>query len=185
MAVAAAAEADRILAGRAGPDPWSAAGPFRLGGRAPVGVVLCTGEDEHFLAVEGEGPYRVGDHTVAAEGGRSWTLDGAGATAVRDGQVWQVWWAGAPYELALGPRPRELDAEAGPAHLGAPMPGTVIAVRVAAGEQVRRGQDLVIVEAMKMELAVRAPADGVVKAVLCAPGEQVDRGQTLVDLEPE
>jgi biotin carboxyl carrier protein len=50
---------------------------------------------------------------------------------------------------------------------------------------VSRGQDLVIVEAMKMELAVKASADGVVKAVLCAPGEQVDRGQTLVDLEPD
>jgi 3-methylcrotonyl-CoA carboxylase alpha subunit len=136
--------------------------------------------------VENGDPYRVGDHTVApGPADRTWILDGRPATAVRDGQTWQVWWDGAPHDMSVGPRPREVDAEAGPAHLGAPMPGTVIAVRVSVGERVSRGQELVIVEAMKMELAVKASVDGVVKAVLCAPGEQVDRGQTLVDLEPD
>jgi 3-methylcrotonyl-CoA carboxylase alpha subunit len=187
LAVAAAAEADLILSARVGPDPWSAAGPFRLGGRhAPVGVVLCSGGDEHYLTVEEGDPYRVGHHTVApGPAARTWMLDDRAATAVRDGRTWQVWWDGAPYDMTIGPRVREVDAEAGPAHLGAPMPGTVIAVRVSAGDRVSRGQDLVIVEAMKMELAVKASADGVVKTVLCAPGEQVDRGQTLVDLEPD
>jgi 3-methylcrotonyl-CoA carboxylase alpha subunit len=186
MAVAAAAEADIILAGRTGPDPWSVAGPFRLGGRrAPVGVVLCSGGDEHYLAVEDGDPYRVGDHAVAPGPDRIWILDGRPATAVRHDDTWLVWWDGAPHEMTVGPRVREVDAEAGPAHLGAPMPGTVIAVRVSGGERVSRGQELVIVEAMKMELAVKASADGVVKAVLCAPGDQVDRGQTLVDLEPD
>jgi len=64
------------------------------------------------------------------------------------------------------------------------MPGTVIAVKVSPGDTVTRGQELVVVEAMKMELAIKATADGVVTAVLCAPGDQVDRDQPLVDFEP-
>lgn len=63
------------------------------------------------------------------------------------------------------------------------MPGTVIAVKVTAGDAVERGQTLVVVEAMKMELEVKAAADGTVAAVLCSPGESVTKGQPLVALE--
>jgi 3-methylcrotonyl-CoA carboxylase alpha subunit len=64
------------------------------------------------------------------------------------------------------------------------MPGTIIAVKVDAGDSVQRGQELVVVEAMKMELAVKATADGTVTAVLCSPGDRVQRDQTLVEFEP-
>jgi 3-methylcrotonyl-CoA carboxylase alpha subunit len=72
----------------------------------------------------------------------------------------------------------------GPSHMHAPLPGKVVAVNVANGARVKKGAVLVVVEAMKMEHAIRAPADGVVTAVACSAGDQVDRGQTLVDFEP-
>ena len=64
------------------------------------------------------------------------------------------------------------------------MPGTVLRVEVAAGDAVADGQRLVVLEAMKMELAVTAPGAGVVRAVHVRPGELVAAGRPLVDLEP-
>jgi biotin carboxyl carrier protein len=70
-----------------------------------------------------------------------------------------------------------------PQLLTAPMPATVVKVLVAAGQTVRRGDTLVLVEAMKMELPIRAPGDAVVKAVHCHEGEIVQPDRTLVELE--
>jgi acetyl/propionyl-CoA carboxylase alpha subunit len=67
----------------------------------------------------------------------------------------------------------------------APMPGTVVAVAVAAGDEVAQGQRLVVIESMKMQSEIVAERDGVVKAVFQAVGETFDRGAALVALEPE
>jgi len=67
--------------------------------------------------------------------------------------------------------------------LEAPMPGKVIAVRVSPGQQVARGDELVVVEAMKMENALRAPRAGTVKAVAARVGDMVAPGVALVELE--
>jgi 3-methylcrotonyl-CoA carboxylase alpha subunit len=63
------------------------------------------------------------------------------------------------------------------------MPGKVLSVLVAAGQSVRRGQALAVMEAMKMEHTLCAPRDGVVAEVLHAPGEQVLEGASLLRLE--
>ncbi|WP_253259048.1 acetyl/propionyl/methylcrotonyl-CoA carboxylase subunit alpha [Subtercola boreus] len=63
--------------------------------------------------------------------------------------------------------------------LSAPMPGSVVRVEVGAGAHVVTGQTIVILEAMKMEHAVRAPHDGIVESVPVAVGDQVDIGQVL------
>jgi biotin carboxyl carrier protein len=68
------------------------------------------------------------------------------------------------------------------ASLSAPMPATVRAVLVTPGQSVVRGETVVILEAMKMELPVRAPHDGVVKDVGCRPGELVQPGVPLVEI---
>ena len=67
--------------------------------------------------------------------------------------------------------------------LAAPMPGAVLRVAVGAGDAVAAGDVLVVLEAMKMELAVSAPADGVVRSVLVSAGQLVARGQALVELD--
>jgi biotin carboxyl carrier protein len=66
--------------------------------------------------------------------------------------------------------------------LKAPMPGLIVAVPVAEGETVSRGQNLVILESMKMQNELRSPRDGVVHRVRAKPGERVEQNQVLVTL---
>jgi 3-methylcrotonyl-CoA carboxylase alpha subunit len=63
------------------------------------------------------------------------------------------------------------------------MPGKVIAVRAAPGMAVKKGDELLVVEAMKMENAVRAPRDGTVRSVAARVGDMVGPGAVLVELE--
>ena len=65
----------------------------------------------------------------------------------------------------------------------APMPGTVIRVEVAPGDEVQARRPLVVLEAMKMEIPVHSPFDGTVSAVHVAPGDRVAGGALLVELE--
>ena len=64
----------------------------------------------------------------------------------------------------------------------APMPGTLLSYKVAKGQAVRRGEVLLILEAMKMENEIVAPADGVVAALCVAEGSAVSTGDALVEL---
>jgi urea carboxylase len=66
-----------------------------------------------------------------------------------------------------------------------PAHGSVWNVAVKAGDRVGRGQRLVIVESMKMEIAVASPCEGVVAELLCGPGAQVGAGESLLFLRPE
>lgn len=65
----------------------------------------------------------------------------------------------------------------------APMPGLILDVPVKAGDVVKEGDYLLVLEAMKMENALTAPRDGVVKAVAIAKGDSVDKGQLLIEME--
>ena len=67
--------------------------------------------------------------------------------------------------------------------LAAPMPGLVRSVNVAEGEAVRKGQTLLVLEAMKMEIRIQAPFDGVVKSLTARVGQTVEHEQILVVLE--
>ena len=67
----------------------------------------------------------------------------------------------------------------------APMPGAVLEVLVAEGDRVERNQTVVLMESMKMELAITASRSGVVRRVSVEAGQQVDRGMRLLELAPE
>ena len=75
-------------------------------------------------------------------------------------------------------------APAAPAGAGervaAPMPGNILSVNVAAGDTVKKGQVLMILEAMKMENEIMAPCDGTVKQVLVNKGATINSGDPLV-----
>ena len=68
--------------------------------------------------------------------------------------------------------------------LSAPMPATVVTVHVKAGESVAKGQVLMLLEAMKMELPIRAPADAVVSAVHGRAGDLVQADTPLIEFQP-
>ena len=64
-----------------------------------------------------------------------------------------------------------------------PMPALIVAIKVSEGDQVKNGDTLLIIEAMKMELPVSAPGDGRVRAIKCRLGELVPGDAVLVELE--
>lgn len=67
--------------------------------------------------------------------------------------------------------------------LSAPMPGLVVGVQVQPGDMVERGQVLVVLESMKMQMQMRAPRDGQVARVAVKPGSQVEKGTLLVQID--
>jgi acetyl/propionyl-CoA carboxylase alpha subunit len=186
VAMAAAAETEHVLADGDAREPWSRLGSWRPGGGGLTRIVMRPRDGERAVAVEGSGPFLVeGRWRVRrGRGCHEWFVDEAPAAAARGVDRWFLWVAGAAHEVPVGLGPRRL-SDAGPARLDSPLPGQVIAVRVEADERVAEGEELVVVEAMKMEHSIKAPAAGTVRAVLCAPGDQVGRGQALVDFEPD
>ncbi|MCQ6265654.1 pyruvate carboxylase [Fictibacillus sp. WQ 8-8] len=69
-----------------------------------------------------------------------------------------------------------------PGHIGASMPGTVVKVLVEKGEKVKKGDHLMITEAMKMETTVQAPYDGIIKEIYAANSEAISPGDLLIEL---
>ncbi len=120
------------------------------------------------LADENDIVIKIADQTVAA-------------TVVRDGEHFHVFSQGKHTDLhyidALA-HAGEAEAEAG--RLTAPMPGKIVAVLVNKAQEVKKGDALLIMEAMKMEHTISAPHDGVIDEVLYAIGDQVTEGAQLL-----
>lgn len=64
----------------------------------------------------------------------------------------------------------------------APMPGTVLSIACSKGQNVKKGEILLVLEAMKMENEIQSPADGTVQEIMVAKGQSVDAGEILVQL---
>jgi len=116
--------------------------------------------------------------------------DAFASAAVRDGDLVHVDVDGQSLDFTTAPPPTVEEAVRHAAHaagggasvLVAPMPGRVIAVRVAEGASVSALQPVVIIEAMKMEHAVVAPIDGTLLRLAVASGQQVQRGDVLGEI---
>lgn len=123
---------------------------------------------------------------TAFEGGWRLVVDGERQTVytAAQGNTRYVSAAGNSYALTLpDARASRRRTAGGGGDLTAQMPGQVVNVLVAEGESVTRGQPLVVLEAMKMEIRAAAPSDGVVKRVLVKKGDVVERGQLLAEVE--
>lgn len=86
---------------------------------------------------------------------------------------------GAPAAPEAAPAPAAPAAPAGGEKITAPMPGTILAVNVANGSAVKKGDVLMILEAMKMENEIMAPCDGAVTSVAVTKGASVESGTLL------
>jgi biotin carboxyl carrier protein len=71
---------------------------------------------------------------------------------------------------------------AGANSITAPLPGSVVSINVKVGDAVKAGQQVAVIEAMKMENEILAPADGTVKAIHASAGQAVQQGDAILDL---
>ena len=90
---------------------------------------------------------------------------------------------GAPAAPAAAPAPAAPAAPAGGEKITAPMPGTILAVNVTSGSAVKKGDVLMILEAMKMENEIMAPCDGTVTSVSVTKGAAVESGTLLCTID--
>lgn len=117
------------------------------------------------LVDDGQQRWRV---AVASEGGSTWVFV--------NGQV-------ARLDKVDAPATRGRARSRGEAGVMSPMPATVVSINTAPGRRVAEGETVIVLEAMKMELPIKAPKSGVVKAVHCAKGDLVQPGVVLLELE--
>ena len=146
-------------------------------------VTIRSGRDETRLVVDGAA------FTVAVEEVAPGTFvlrDGDRAETFHcvsgDGVI-HLWWKGSVYRLETGEDSARATQHAPAGALESPMPGKVIKLSVVPGQRVRKGEEVLVVEAMKMENALRAPRDGTVKSVSAQVGDMVSPGLVLVELE--
>jgi 3-methylcrotonyl-CoA carboxylase alpha subunit len=137
-------------------DPWTALRGFRI--NAPP--------DDQVVVTVGGRVYQTTPATAAA----SVAVIGGSRILFLDGEAWAF---GPPVADQSG------DAGTGDGALLAPMLGRIVLVDTARGSGVSKGQKLIVMEAMKMELVLSAPFDGVVETVKVKVGDQVTEGTLL------
>ncbi|HEY8585299.1 MAG TPA: biotin carboxylase N-terminal domain-containing protein [Rhodanobacter sp.] len=173
--------------------PWARADAWRIG-HAGKRIVALTWRDQRFeIDAHGDaGNYRLrlGDAECQVQGAR---IDNDSLSARFDGQARRVpLRADATHVLlhdAAGQRfsfaraaafAWEASDAVGGNQVIAPMPGRIVLVKAKAGDTVEQGQELLVMEAMKMELALKAPRAGTIESISAAPGDFVEADATLV-----
>ena len=163
--VVQSAASARLAREREASEPWRALEGFRVNAAPHIHISLQSGETRYQVESSAS--------PVAALPSRDFS----------DAIV--VFAAGEPYTFT---DPKPTAKAAGPSSSGtitSPLPGRIVAVHVRPGDRVARGQQLVTVEAMKIEHALRAPCGGIVSAVSALEGHHVSEGVVLARINPE
>jgi acetyl/propionyl-CoA carboxylase alpha subunit len=146
-------------------------------------LTLLHGDREYKVDILADGRVRVGDDTYDVQHERDGMLRVGGLTlwvaATHDAR-W-VFVDGRVYELSE-PRPKARRRVGHDPSLSAPMPATVRRIAVGVGDVVKTGDVVIVLEAMKMELPIRAAQAGTVRAVHCVEGELVQPGVPLLEV---
>ncbi len=156
--------ADAWLETGRGADPWALGDGWRAQRRGRAQMALQCGAQRV-----------LGDPAAPAfPNQRAYLLDGGQAIAVIEGEVFHFSEPGAQFDL---------EDSAGGDEIKAPLPGKLVALSARAGQMVKKGEALAVLEAMKMEHALKSPRDGMVAEVAAEIGALVKDGQVLVRLE--
>lgn len=147
--------------------------------------------DEKHVSVDGK-LYEIDFESVSGQPVYSLIVDGRSheSYVYQGDDNWQVLLRGRLYPVTVeDEREKRLRAaagggvmETGEFHLRAPMPGLVVAVPVAEGQQIKKGQVILILESMKMQNELKAPRDGTIGRIRVKPGESVEQKQTLLSI---
>jgi 3-methylcrotonyl-CoA carboxylase alpha subunit len=194
---AVAAAVVRLLDEEAGTqtaDPWSNRQGWRLNGIAARRLRLRSGPAQREVSVachadglqldagSWQAPVRI-DAREATSLRLRLSDQMIAADVVRDGDTLHVYIGARHRSFApVDPLGTVGEADQDEDRLVAPMPGKIIAIHAGRGDRVRRGQLLLVMEAMKMEHSIVAPHDGAVEQVRYRVGDQVEEGATLVSL---
>ena len=148
--------------------------------------------DEKHVSVDGK-IYEIDFESVSGQPVYSLIVDGRSHESyIYQGEEnWQVLLRGRLYPVTVEDE-REMRlraaavgrvAETGEFHLRSPMPGLVVAVPVTEGQEVKKGEVILILESMKMQNELKAPRDGTIGRIRVRPGESVEQKQTLLSVQ--
>jgi 3-methylcrotonyl-CoA carboxylase alpha subunit len=173
-------------------DPWNNLSSWRIGGNDTDRFIFRDETGEYALSVTNSRLTLPDGRTVEIsyepslfDMGFEARIEGREyeAAVYQNGVHLTVMYAGHQEELTYAdPLHSVADEDDVAGKLTAPMPGKVVAVRVEPGAKVKKGQPLIIVEAMKMEHTINAPADGIVEAIHASVGDQVNEKYELIAL---
>lgn len=148
--------------------------------------------DDRHVSVDGK-VYEVDFESVSGQPVYSLIVDGKSheSYVAQVDDIWQVLMRGRLYPVSVeDEREKRLRAaagggvaETGEFHLKAPMPGLVVTIPVEEGQEVKKGQVLLILESMKMQNELKSPRDGKVNRIKVKAGESVEQRQTLLSVQ--
>ncbi len=151
--------------------------PFTISVESSEGVFLVTVNEREYRVTAKRGPESRLDLNENGKRTRTYVAQTEDSRLVAvNGEMWTV------RKQVSRPAQRATSAGTG-GLLSAAMPGLVLDVLVETGVSVKKGETLVLLEAMKMELRISSPVDGRVTGVHCRAGEVVDRGRQLVTVQ--